>query len=121
MFPVGVDRADVHATDASGAAKPDSAADPDSAAEFGRRQIEHWRAVLDGQPDEITVAADRPRPPALGKGGVLADLAVSPETHRRLRRTADDCGATEFMMITAALTGGAEHLVFVEPPWKKLK
>ena len=121
VFPVGVDRADVHATDASGAAKPDSAADPDSAAEFGRRQIEHWRAVLDGQPDEITVAADRPRPPALGKGGVLADLAVSPETHRRLRRTADDCGATEFMMITAALTalwsrlGGGDDITIGTP------
>ncbi|MGC5255993.1 amino acid adenylation domain-containing protein [Gordonia sp. DT218] len=91
VFPVGTDSA--------------QGSDDDPAAGFGRRQIEHWRTALAGQPDEITVTPDRPRPQALTKAGVLADLAVTPEARRRLRRVADSSGATEFMTVAAALTG----------------
>ncbi|NDZ95014.1 amino acid adenylation domain-containing protein [Streptomyces sp. SID6673] len=77
----------------------------DGPADFGRGQIEHWRTTLAGQPDEITVSPDRPRPQALTKAGVLADLSVTPEARQRLRRVADAGGATEFMTVTAALTG----------------
>ncbi|MYR07112.1 amino acid adenylation domain-containing protein [Gordonia sp. SID5947] len=90
VFPVGVDS--------------DRQFD-DPAAQFGRRQIDHWQTALAGQPDEITVTPDRTRPQALTKAGVLADLAVTPESRQRLRRLADDAGATEFMTVTAALTG----------------
>ncbi|GAB90329.1 non-ribosomal peptide synthetase [Gordonia rhizosphera] len=81
------------------------AADSEGPAEFGRAEIDHWRRALAGQPDEITVATDHPRPQALSTRSVLADFVVSPTTRRRVRRVADDCGATEFMTLTAMLTG----------------
>lgn len=77
----------------------------DELAEFGRAEIEHWRATLDGAPEEISVATDRPRPPALTKSAVLVDLSISPEVRRAYRKVADDCGATEFMILAAAFTG----------------
>ncbi|MFW0783148.1 amino acid adenylation domain-containing protein [Gordonia sp. CPCC 206044] len=83
----------------------DPTSDSDVFAEFGRAEIEHWRAALAGQPDEITVAADHPRPQALSKRSVLADFVVPAEIRRRVRAVADDCGATEFMTLTAMLTG----------------
>ncbi|MXP22007.1 amino acid adenylation domain-containing protein [Gordonia sp. HNM0687] len=121
VFPVGIDRPSAPVTGSSDTDDPDSMGSADAAAAFGRRQIERWRSVLDGQPDEITVATDHPRPSALGKVGVLADLTVPAETHRRLRRVADDCGATEFMMVTAALTalwsrlGGGDDIAIGTP------
>lgn len=92
VFPVGAE-----------SIRPES--DGSSDADFGRAQVEHWRAALAGQPDEITVAADRPRPQALTKSGVLADLTVPASVRRRLRAVSDECGATEFMTVTAALAG----------------
>lgn len=77
----------------------------DEFAEFGRREIEHWRSALDGAPDEITVATDRPRPVALGKAGVLADFTISAATRQAVRRVSDECGTTEFMAVTAVLAG----------------
>lgn len=93
----------------------------DDLAEYGRAEIEHWRATLDGAPDEISVATDRPRPPALGTTGVLADFTVRPEIRRAYRNVGDDCGATEFMVLTAALTalmsrlGGGDDIAIGTP------
>ncbi|MDL9946670.1 amino acid adenylation domain-containing protein [Gordonia sp. ABSL11-1] len=92
VFPVGAE-----------SIRPGS--DGSSDADFGRAQVEHWRTTLAGQPDEITVAADRPRPQVLTKDGVLADLTVPASVRRRLRSVSDECGATEFMTVTAALSG----------------
>ncbi|PSK98146.1 non-ribosomal peptide synthase protein (TIGR01720 family)/amino acid adenylation domain-containing protein [Murinocardiopsis flavida] len=69
-------------------------ADPDSAA---AGLVRHWRAALDGLPEEAALPADRPRPLAPTGQGRTAVFRVDPERHRRLRALARDHGVTEFM------------------------
>ncbi|MEV6771198.1 amino acid adenylation domain-containing protein [Nocardia sp. NPDC051030] len=70
---------------------------------FGQAQIDHWRAALAGVPDEINVAHDRPRPPVLGKRGVVQTFSFPATRRAGLTALAEQCGATEFMVYEAAV------------------
>ncbi|MFI5777108.1 amino acid adenylation domain-containing protein [Nocardia sp. NPDC051570] len=65
--------------------------------------LDYWRTRLSGLPDEITVAADRPRPAVIGKDGYVAPFKVSASLRARLREVAERAGASEFMLYQAAV------------------
>ncbi|BBX97158.1 non-ribosomal peptide synthetase [Mycobacterium lacus] len=71
--------------------------------DWGRAELRYWCAALAGLPDEISVAPDRPRPPALGKRGVMASFTVSAARRTALTQLAEHNGATEFMVYQAVL------------------
>ncbi len=76
--------------------------DPDSAAaRFGRAQIDFWRDRLAGLPDEILVAADRPRPEGLSHRGHVVDAEVSAARYAELKTVFAANGVTDFMALTA--------------------
>ncbi|MFJ2960657.1 amino acid adenylation domain-containing protein, partial [Streptomyces sp. NPDC087270] len=74
--------------------------DPESA---GAGQVEHWRGVLAGAPQETVLPFDRPRPavPSFRSGVVPVD--VDAVTHARLVELAAQSGTTMFMVVHAAL------------------
>ncbi|MEV0336232.1 amino acid adenylation domain-containing protein [Nocardia sp. NPDC050717] len=74
--------------------------DPDS---LISKQLAHWRGVLDGLPELITVPADRPRPPVPSYRGGTVDCAVDAATHRALRGIATANNVSMFMVLHAAL------------------
>ncbi|WP_159787326.1 non-ribosomal peptide synthase/polyketide synthase [Streptomyces sp. NHF165] len=74
--------------------------DPDS---LLSRQVEHWRAALDGAPEELALPLDRPRTAAPARGAGWADIDVPAELHGRLARLARDEGVTMFMVWQAAM------------------
>ncbi|WP_347957012.1 amino acid adenylation domain-containing protein [Gordonia aichiensis] len=77
-------------------------ADPDSAAgRYGRAQLDHWRERLAGLPDEILVAADRPRPEGLGRRGTAVDFHLPAERVSQLKAVIRAAGVTDFMAVTA--------------------
>ena len=65
--------------------------------------LDYWRSILAGSPDEISAAADRPRPAVLGTSGYVAPFSVPPELRNRLRQSAERAGASEFMLYQAAV------------------
>ncbi|MFJ4284002.1 amino acid adenylation domain-containing protein, partial [Streptomyces massasporeus] len=67
------------------------------------RQIDHWRHTLDGLPEELTLPADRPRPPEMSYRGDTVELTVPADTHRRLAALARQEQASVFMAAQAAL------------------
>ncbi|MFJ6194943.1 amino acid adenylation domain-containing protein [Micromonospora sp. NPDC092111] len=75
-------------------------ADPDSA--IGQ-QVRFWRDVLAGTPDELTLPADRPRPPVASHRGGTLDFVVEPALHGRLQALVQATGASLFMVFQAAL------------------
>ncbi|MFI5887791.1 amino acid adenylation domain-containing protein, partial [Streptomyces sp. NPDC051554] len=76
--------------------------DDDGAGE-GAGQVEYWRRVLEGAPQETLLPFDRPRPaaPSIRSGSV--PVGVDAETHARLAGLAVQGGATMFMVVHAAL------------------
>ncbi|MBE8477047.1 non-ribosomal peptide synthetase, partial [Streptomyces justiciae] len=75
----------------------------DDGAGAGSAQIEYWRGVLEGAPQETVLPFDRPRPaaPSIRSGSV--PVGVDAETHARLTELAAQGGATMFMVVHAAL------------------
>ncbi len=71
--------------------------------EWGRAQLSYWRDALAGLPDEISIAADHPRPPALGKRGAVVSFTVSAARRAALTQLAEAAEATEFMVYQAVL------------------
>ncbi|MGW5105825.1 amino acid adenylation domain-containing protein [Nocardia sp. NPDC004123] len=71
--------------------------------DYGRAQLDFWRAALAGVPDQIDVAPDRPRPAVLGKRGEVATFAAPAALRSGLAALAEACGATEFMVYEAAV------------------
>ncbi|WP_153349207.1 non-ribosomal peptide synthetase, partial [Nocardia aurantia] len=92
--------------------------DPESLA---ARQIEHWRRVLDGIPDELALPADRPRPPVATHRGATVRRTLTPATTTALGDTARRNGSTLFMVLHAALAvllsklSGGEDIVVGTP------
>ena len=80
-----------------------------------------WRTALAGAPEEITLPTDRPRP-AQGSGhGAVAPFRISARTTALLSTVARRYGATEFMVLHAALAyllhrlGAGEDVVVGTP------
>src|SRR5699024_5755087 len=77
-----------------------SPSDPDSAA---ARLAGEWRTALAGAPDRMPLPADRPRPPQPDGAGAVAPFRITPRTTARIGELARKHGATEFMVLHAAL------------------
>ncbi|MET9348790.1 amino acid adenylation domain-containing protein [Streptomyces termitum] len=75
-------------------------ADPDSLA---ARQLAHWKGVLDGLPEELSLPVDRPRGTRADHRGDRIALPVGPELHRSLVALSREHRVTLFMTFQAAL------------------
>ncbi|MBD0695624.1 amino acid adenylation domain-containing protein [Streptomyces sp. CBMA123] len=67
------------------------------------RQTEHWRAALAGQPDQLDLPTDRPRPAVAGHDGATVPFALGAEAHAALAALARAAGGTVFMAVQAGL------------------
>ncbi|MEV5831745.1 amino acid adenylation domain-containing protein, partial [Spirillospora sp. NPDC052242] len=79
--------------------------DEDDPASPISRQLAHWRAALDGLPEELGLPADRPRPARASGRGAQHAFALPPELHASLAALAREHGASLFMVLQAALAG----------------
>ncbi|MFI6312487.1 amino acid adenylation domain-containing protein [Nocardia fusca] len=68
---------------------------------YGQELLDYWCAALDGMPDEIAVAHDRPRPAVLARNGASATRVVPAATWQAARQQAEAAGATDFMLCQA--------------------
>ncbi|MEU6577527.1 amino acid adenylation domain-containing protein [Streptomyces sp. NPDC046805] len=75
--------------------------DPDS---LVSRQLDHWKAALDGLPEMIELPWDRPRPAVPRHTGAAHDFALDPTTARRVADLARTSGCSVFMVLQAALS-----------------
>ncbi|MFB9840124.1 non-ribosomal peptide synthetase, partial [Actinoallomurus acaciae] len=67
------------------------------------RQLAYWTDALDGSPDELALAADRPRPEESEHHGGVVEFTVPATTRRRLGGIARATGTTMFMVVHAAV------------------
>ncbi|MGY2063203.1 condensation domain-containing protein, partial [Nocardia gipuzkoensis] len=74
--------------------------DPESLA---GAQLSYWTTELADLPDELTLPADRPRPPVQSFAGGKSDFVVDAEVHRALAELARAHNATLFMVVHTAL------------------
>ncbi|SBT41192.1 non-ribosomal peptide synthetase [Micromonospora narathiwatensis] len=74
--------------------------DPDSEI---AQQVRFWRDALAGAPDELTLPADRPRPPVASHQGGMLNFVIEPALHERLNALVHATGASLFMVCQAAL------------------
>ncbi|MBF6170403.1 non-ribosomal peptide synthase/polyketide synthase [Nocardia blacklockiae] len=66
-------------------------------------QFEYWRRELDGLPEELGLATDRPRPRVASYRGDLVLFDIDPQTRAAVERLAAREGATVSMALQAAL------------------
>ncbi|MFD1811371.1 amino acid adenylation domain-containing protein [Rhodococcus gannanensis] len=66
-------------------------------------QLDHWATVLAGQPEELTLPRDRPRPAVAGYRGSAVGFTLGSSTARALGAVAADSGATMFMLTHTAV------------------
>jgi amino acid adenylation domain-containing protein len=67
-----------------------------------QRQVEWWRARMEGAPALLELPTDRPRPPVQSYRGGLLPVQISAELAGRARALAHGAGATLFMAVLAA-------------------
>ncbi|HEY8547646.1 MAG TPA: amino acid adenylation domain-containing protein, partial [Acidimicrobiales bacterium] len=67
------------------------------------RQLDHWRRVLAGAPEEVTAPTDRPRPAVPSHRGGTVTVTLPPDVHERLRALCLATGTTSFMAVHAAV------------------
>ncbi|MET7732913.1 amino acid adenylation domain-containing protein [Streptomyces sp. NPDC005402] len=84
-----------------------SAEDPDS--ELGR-QLAHWREALADLPAELTLPADRPRPPKGSGQGADLRFRLPAELHAELESLAQKHRASLFMVVQAAVAVALSRL-----------
>lgn len=77
------------------------ASDPGS---YARQLLDYWLPTLAGLPEQLTLPVDRPRPAVAGQGGAPMSLELGADLHRGLLALAQQCGATLFMVVHAAIT-----------------
>lgn len=75
----------------------------DATSEWGQAELAYWRDALAGLPDEISVAPDHTRPPALGQRGEVVNFTVPAARRAALTQLAERTGATEFMVYQAVV------------------
>ncbi|WP_329044944.1 amino acid adenylation domain-containing protein [Amycolatopsis sp. NBC_01488] len=74
--------------------------DPDSLA---ARQLDHWRSVLAGLPDQLELPTDHPRPAVADGRGDRVYFELDRELRAGLDRLAADAGVSVFMVLQAGL------------------
>ncbi|CAN3979390.1 Polyketide synthase modules and related proteins [Kitasatospora purpeofusca] len=67
------------------------------------RQLDHWRGVLAGLPEELELPVDRPRPPVPTGAADAAPFALGPELHTALAELALRQRSTLFAVLQAGL------------------
>ncbi|MEU8510005.1 amino acid adenylation domain-containing protein [Kitasatospora sp. NPDC048722] len=76
---------------------------PESPTPLAARQLDHWRTVLDGLPDQLGLPTDRPRPAVAGHDGATVPFTLGAEAHAALVVLARATGSTVFMAVQAGL------------------
>ncbi|MFD3939575.1 amino acid adenylation domain-containing protein, partial [Streptomyces sp. NPDC058611] len=77
--------------------------DPDDEESVAAGQLEFWRAALAGQPDEIPLPTDRPRPQASSYQGGTVRFELPADLHQALAAVARARGASLFMVLQAGV------------------
>ncbi|MFE6750926.1 amino acid adenylation domain-containing protein [Kitasatospora purpeofusca] len=67
------------------------------------RQLDHWRGVLAGLPEELELPVDRPRPPVPTGAADAAPFTLGPELHGALAELARRHRSTLFAVLQAGL------------------
>ncbi|MCQ4202712.1 amino acid adenylation domain-containing protein [Streptomyces coelicoflavus] len=67
------------------------------------RQIAYWKQQLGSLPEQLELPADRPRPAVPTNRGGLVSFTLDADLHRGITDLARACGASEFMVVRAAL------------------
>ncbi|MFD4442167.1 amino acid adenylation domain-containing protein [Nocardia sp. NPDC058519] len=75
----------------------------DDPAGLAATQISYWQDTLDGIGDELALPTDRPRPRQPSYRGRAVRASVPASTASGLRELARDLGASEFMIVQAAV------------------
>ena len=76
------------------------AGDPGS---LGSRQLAYWHGALESLPEELVLPADRPRPRTAGYQGGTVRGTVPEAVHAGLRALGRELGASDFMVVEAAV------------------
>ncbi|WP_062393759.1 non-ribosomal peptide synthetase [Gordonia phthalatica] len=76
---------------------------PEDASSVVGRQLGYWREQLAGLPDVLELPADRSRPVALSHRGRRVGFEIPAAVAGRIGEVARSAGATEFMVVHAAL------------------
>ncbi|MFD6859888.1 non-ribosomal peptide synthase/polyketide synthase [Rhodococcus sp. NPDC060090] len=76
----------------------------DDATSRAAEQLGFWRTRLAGAPEIGALPTDRPRPPAQSFRGATVDFDIAPVLYRKITAVAHAHGATEFMVLHAALS-----------------
>ncbi len=76
----------------------------DDPTSLAARQLQFWRATLDGAPELLELPLDRPRPVQQSQRGAQVTFTVPADTHRQLVAVARRHDASVFMVVHAALT-----------------
>ncbi|NKJ20242.1 non-ribosomal peptide synthetase [Dyella sp. SG609] len=66
-------------------------------------EIDYWTSALAGLPEQLTIAADRPRPAHASHRGASVVFRIPAPVHRRLRELARETQASLFMALHAAV------------------
>ncbi|MYU05335.1 amino acid adenylation domain-containing protein [Streptomyces sp. SID8366] len=74
--------------------------DPESAVST---QLDYWKGVLEGLPDEVSLPADRPRPVVASYRGATHTVSCPAALHQALTALARETGTTFFMVAQAAV------------------
>ncbi|MEU2122605.1 non-ribosomal peptide synthase/polyketide synthase, partial [Nocardia niwae] len=67
------------------------------------RQLDYWRHILDGLPEQLELPADRPRPPVSSHRGATHRLRIDSDLHSELGELARKRETTLFSTVHAAL------------------